>query len=56
MKSYVQIQTGDKYHPILGQEESKYILLTKKPLVPSEEEIEENNRCKPSILRAIERK
>lgn len=56
MKSYVQIQTGDKYHPILGQEESKYILLTKKPLVPTEEEIEENNRCKPSILRAIERR
>lgn len=56
MKSFVQVPTGDKYHPILNQKASDYVLLTKKPLVPTEEEIEENNRCKPSILRAIERR
>lgn len=56
MKSFVQVPTGDKYHPILNQKASDYVLLTRKPLVPTEEEIEENNRCKPSILRAIERR
>ncbi len=44
----------DKYKK--GQDESGYVLLTKKPLVPTQKEIEENNRSKPSILRAIERR
>ena len=34
---------------------SGYIALTKKPLVPTEEEVLKNNRSKPSILRALER-
>lgn len=34
---------------------SGFIALTKKPLVPTEEEISKNNRAKPSILRALER-
>ena len=56
MKRYAMVDTGDKYHPILGKEESGYRILTRKPLVPSEEEVEENNRSKPGILRAIERR
>lgn len=56
MKSLVDVNHGDKYHPIIDQKESEYQLLTKKPLVPTEEEIAENNRSKPSILRAIERR
>ncbi len=56
MKSLINVNHGDKYHPLIDQKESEYQLLTKKPLVPNEEEISENNRCKPSILRAIERR
>lgn len=49
-------ENGDKYHPVLDSKEPDYILLTKKPITPSEEEIAVNNRAKPSILRAIERR
>lgn len=48
-------ETGDKYHPLVNVKESQYRILTKKPLTPTEEEVKENNRSKPSILRAIER-
>lgn len=56
MKSYVSVNSGDKYHPILDVKDIGYTLLTRKPLVPDDTEIEENNRSKPSILRAIERR
>lgn len=52
-KEYVSNSHRDKYK--VGEEGSNYIALTRKPLVPTADEIEENNRCKPSILRAIER-
>ncbi|MFA6829538.1 MAG: 16S rRNA (cytosine(1402)-N(4))-methyltransferase RsmH [Bacilli bacterium] len=55
-KKYVSVQKSDKYHPLLNEKEPSYIALTKKPLVPSEDQIEDNNRSKPSILRAIERR
>lgn len=44
----------DKYST--KDDESSYKLLSRKPLVPSEKEIEENSRCKSSIMRVIERR
>jgi 16S rRNA (cytosine1402-N4)-methyltransferase len=55
-KKYTRSPVSEKYHPILNEKKPEFIPLTKKPLVPTEEEIAENNRCKPSILRALERK
>lgn len=45
----------DKYADDLSTKEG-FISLTKKPLVPSKEEISENNRAKSSILRVLERR
>lgn len=53
--SYCKKKPTDKYLPRV-EEERKYELLTKKPIRPNEEEIEENNRTKPAILRARERR
>lgn len=55
-RSYTKTDTGDKYHPVINASEPKYQVLTKKPLTPQQDEIEMNNRSKPSILRAIERR
>jgi 16S rRNA (cytosine1402-N4)-methyltransferase len=55
-KALTEKETGDRYHPILNAEEPGYLLLTKKPVLPSEEEIQDNHRAKSSILRAIERR
>lgn len=52
-RQYVVDKHVDKYKA--DTIEDGYIALTKKPLVPTEEEIASNNRCKASILRAIER-
>lgn len=52
-KEYVVEKHVDKYKADV--ETGGYIALTKKPLLPTKEEIEGNNRSKPSILRAIER-
>lgn len=52
-KKYISSSHKDKYKE--DGKGSGYIALTKKPLTPSKEEMIENNRCKPSILRAIER-
>lgn len=52
-KEYVVEKHVDKYKADV--ETGGYIALTKKPLLPTEDEIAMNNRCKPSILRAIER-
>ena len=52
---YAKKRETDKYLPAV-EESVDFKLLTRKPLVPKEEEINENNRSKPSILRAIERK
>lgn len=43
----------DKYKT--GMDEDGYTILTKKPILPTEEEVLENSRSKPSILRALER-
>lgn len=43
-----------KYLPP-SEKEVKYKVLTKKPIAPSYEEIEDNPRCKPSKLRAIQK-
>ena len=53
-KKYINDKHVDKYSKNALQ--TGYVSLTKKPLVPTEEEIEANNRCKPSILRVIERR
>ncbi|MCI1735671.1 MAG: 16S rRNA (cytosine(1402)-N(4))-methyltransferase RsmH [Bacilli bacterium] len=55
-KTFANPAHSDKYHPLLNEQAPGYVALTKKPLVPSEKEIEENNRAKSSILRAIERR
>lgn len=56
-KKFTIAKKTDKYLPVLTKgEEAGYVALTKKPLVPTEKEIQENNRSKPSILRALERK
>lgn len=55
-KKRCYVESGDKYHPLLNNKEPDYVLLTKKPITPSKEEIAKNNRAKPSILRAIERR
>lgn len=52
---YCKKKPTDKYLP-RKEEERKYRLLTKKPIRPNEEEIMENNRTKPAILRARERR
>ncbi len=52
-KKYSNDRHVDKY--AAKSEEGGYIVLTKKPLAPKEDEILENNRAKASILRAIER-
>lgn len=52
-RKYTNDRHVDKYST--KTEESGYIALTKKPLLPKEDEILENNRAKASILRAIER-
>ncbi len=44
---------GSRYYPV--NEERKFIDLTKKPIVASEEEIEHNHRAHSAKLRAIER-
>lgn len=55
-RTYTTKKAVDKYHPLMDEKDVEYLALTKKPIVPTEEEILENNRCKPSILRALERK
>ncbi|MFA6861356.1 MAG: 16S rRNA (cytosine(1402)-N(4))-methyltransferase RsmH [Bacilli bacterium] len=55
-KEYIDLPKSDKYHPIIDEKQPDYLTLTRKPLVPDEEEVALNNRCKPSILRALERK
>jgi 16S rRNA (cytosine1402-N4)-methyltransferase len=55
-KSFTEKTPTDKYHPLLNEKEPDFIALTRKPLVPNEKEISENNRAKASILRALERK
>ncbi len=52
-KSYSNNSHRDKYSKDKG--DSGYTILTKKPLLPTQEEIEGNNRAKASILRALER-
>lgn len=52
-KKYISTSHKDKYST--DNNSDGYIALTKKPLLPEQEEIDENNRAKPSILRAIER-
>jgi 16S rRNA (cytosine1402-N4)-methyltransferase len=41
--------------PVLNQEPIKYSLITRKPIVPSQEELKNNPRSEPSKLRVIER-
>lgn len=53
-KKYVNNTHIDKYSK--SKNEDSYSLVTKKPILPTEKEIEENNRCKSSILRVIERR
>lgn len=53
-KEYITNSHKDKYST--KDDQNEFALLCKKPLTPTEEEIEENNRCKSSILRAIERR
>ncbi len=55
-KKYTTKAPIDKYHPLLEEKEPEFVALTKKPLLPTEKEIEENNRSKPSIMRSLERK
>lgn len=45
----------DKRIPVIEEEKLSYLNLTKKPIVPSEEELERNNRAKSAIMRVIER-
>ncbi|MBO8414236.1 MAG: 16S rRNA (cytosine(1402)-N(4))-methyltransferase RsmH [Firmicutes bacterium] len=45
-----------RHIPVPVQDELEYKLITKKPIEPSEEEINKNPRSKPAKLRAIERK
>jgi 16S rRNA (cytosine1402-N4)-methyltransferase len=52
-RSYCSNNHKDKYKE--EQNSTGYTILTKKPLLPTKEEIEENNRAKASILRALER-
>lgn len=51
-KSVTSSAHKDKYKT---KDVEDYTLLTKKPLLPTQQEIEENHRAKPSILRALER-
>lgn len=53
-RKYSNEKHVDKYAK--GELQDGFLTLTKKPWTPSEEEIEENNRSKASILRAIERR
>lgn len=53
-KSITSNRHTDKYN--LSEDIDPYQILTKKPLLPKQEEIDENNRAKASILRAIERR
>ena len=53
-KSLTDDRHVDKYAK--DKVEEGYVALTKKPLVPTEEEIKENNRAKSSIMRALERR
>jgi 16S rRNA (cytosine1402-N4)-methyltransferase len=55
-RSYTARPVTDKYHPLLDEKEPDYIALTKKPLIPTDEEIADNNRSKAAIMRAIEKK
>ncbi len=55
-KEYTSIPSQNRHlPPVLGQNKPKYILVNRKPISPSDEEIEDNPRCKPSKLRIIER-
>lgn len=53
-KKYATKKRVDKYSK--EQESDGYVNLTEKPIYPSKEEIEKNNRSKSAILRAIQRR
>ncbi len=52
-KQYAKSSHRDKYKK--ESSDCHYTILTKKPLLPTEEELERNSRSKASILRALER-
>ena len=52
-KKYTSNVHKDKYKT--GEKEDGYTILTKKPILPTAEEVNLNSRSKPSILRALER-
>ncbi|MDE5565420.1 MAG: 16S rRNA (cytosine(1402)-N(4))-methyltransferase RsmH, partial [Anaeroplasmataceae bacterium] len=52
-KSTIQVPKGV---PLIVQEEAPFELITKKPILPSEEEIEENNRAHSAKMRVIKRR
>ncbi len=45
----------DRRLPPKAEEEPSYRELTKKPILPTEEEVAKNNRAKPAILRCLEK-
>lgn len=55
-KSYTSLPTINRnLPPLLNQEPVKYTLVTRKPVVPTKEELIENPRSEPAKLRVIER-
>ncbi len=46
----------DRRLPPKADEEPSYIELTRKPILPTEEEVKKNNRSKPAIMRCLEKK
>lgn len=55
-KSYTSYPSVNRNSPpILNQQPLKFELVTRKPIVPSKEELENNPRSEPSKLRVIER-
>ena len=55
-KSYTSRPSVNRNQPpVLNQEPIKYTLVTRKPIVPSQEELKNNPRSEPSKLRVIER-
>ncbi len=47
---------GSRHAPTLDEKEAEFIDLTRHPILPSENELEENHRSASAKLRAIEKK
>lgn len=54
-KSFLPTEVASRYYPMSENEKSDYVILTKKPILASNEELERNPRSESALMRVIQK-